>query len=214
MIKLTFCNQRVLVWDPNDVSYLRKIHRIVGSFVGSMPGFAQQNSDLGLPLLLMPEEAKHLVDTGVAVVVQYELTINDEMKEFYTKLRHDFCHQNNEQFRADRVKAIHQMSDKIIAGKEKRFAQRFPHLDRKELHEEIIRQELQKIPVITAENCAIKVNTKCPFDKRVESVIDFSYPKTPKEVIRYEVFKDLWRKNYYITDGIKFGCDFLVVMEI
>ena len=192
------------------MTLLRKTYRIVGSLIGTNPMTCHQNSDLGLPLLLMPEEAKLLVDIGVAVIYEYELKVDERVKQFYSELRRDFCEQYSQRFKNDRKQTIISMSDKIIAGKIEKFRQKYKHMDQKQLSEEIIRQELSKIPDITPETCATKVYTNCPFDKRVETVIDFSYPKTTKEVIRFQVFKDLWHKNYYITEGIKFGSDFLV----
>lgn len=41
-------------------------------------------------------------------------------------------------------------------------------------------------------------------------VTDWNYPHTEKESIRYQIFKDLWEKGYYVTCGQKFGGDFLV----
>lgn len=35
------------------------------------------------------------------------------------------------------------------------------------------------------------------------------FPKSEKEQFRYEVFKDLWEKNFRLTCGDKFGGDFL-----
>lgn len=40
--------------------------------------------------------------------------------------------------------------------------------------------------------------------------MDWNYPQTEEENLRYRVFKDLWEKNYYVTNGEKFGGDFLV----
>ena len=39
-------------------------------------------------------------------------------------------------------------------------------------------------------------------------VYDFVYPYDGKEVKR-QVFGDLWQKGFYLTDGAKFGGDFL-----
>lgn len=38
----------------------------------------------------------------------------------------------------------------------------------------------------------------------------YKYPSTTDEKLKYAVFKDLWEKNFYITNGSKFGGDFLV----
>lgn len=33
---------------------------------------------------------------------------------------------------------------------------------------------------------------------------------TEKELLIYEIYKDLWKKGYYVTNGSKFGGDFLI----
>lgn len=60
---------KYLVYDPDTVSYLRREHNICGVFIGSLPQAPQQNVFLGLPLELMPEEARLLVEKAVAYVV-------------------------------------------------------------------------------------------------------------------------------------------------
>ena len=47
-----------------DVKVLREVHHIVGSLVGALPRAPRQNSLMGLPLQLMPEEANVLLEYG------------------------------------------------------------------------------------------------------------------------------------------------------
>lgn len=58
----------ITIWDheltlrtPADIQYLRVQHHIVGSLQGTLPQVTQQNVFLGLPLVLLPEEAVLLV---------------------------------------------------------------------------------------------------------------------------------------------------------
>ncbi|KAI0482138.1 PAXNEB protein-domain-containing protein [Xylariaceae sp. FL0804] len=60
---------RYLLFDIDDVMYLRRHHNICSVFVGSVPQNPQQNVFTGLPLELMPEEAQVLVDREVGYVV-------------------------------------------------------------------------------------------------------------------------------------------------
>lgn len=48
-------------------------------------------------------------------------------------------------------------------------------------------------------------------DKRKCTVEDLK-PSIIEEdcAIKYSIFKDIWEKGHYITDGLKFGCDYLV----
>ncbi|KAF7194162.1 putative tRNA-splicing endonuclease subunit tsp-4 [Pseudocercospora fuligena] len=60
---------RFLLYDVNHVTYLRREHNISGVLTGTLPQASQQNVFLGLPLELMPEEARLLVEKDVAYVV-------------------------------------------------------------------------------------------------------------------------------------------------
>ncbi len=60
---------RYLVFDVNVVTHLRRDLRICGVLIGSIPQLPQQNIFQGLPLQLLPEEARLLVENGSAYVV-------------------------------------------------------------------------------------------------------------------------------------------------
>ncbi|KAH8681627.1 tRNA-splicing endonuclease subunit sen34 [Xylariales sp. PMI_506] len=68
-IRISKLTDRYLLFDIDDVMYLRRHHNICSPFVGTMPQAPQQNVFLGLPIELMPEEAKLLVGKKVAYVV-------------------------------------------------------------------------------------------------------------------------------------------------
>lgn len=60
---------RYLLYDVNVVTYLRREHNIIGVLIGTLPQASQQNVFLGLPLELLPEEARWLVEHSIAYVV-------------------------------------------------------------------------------------------------------------------------------------------------
>lgn len=60
---------RYLLYDINVVTYLRREHNISGVLIGTLPQASQQNVFLGLPLELMPEEARVLVEKNAAYIV-------------------------------------------------------------------------------------------------------------------------------------------------
>ena len=41
-------------------------------------------------------------------------------------------------------------------------------------------------------------------------IVEWKYPLTSDQQLKYKVYKDLWERQYYITSGEKFGGDFLV----
>lgn len=68
-IPLSLVAGKYLCFSIDAVTYLRREHHICGVLIGSIPHFPQQNVFHGLPLQLMPEEVRLLVEKGVAYVV-------------------------------------------------------------------------------------------------------------------------------------------------
>lgn len=69
LVRITKVGGRYLVFEVKDVASLRRDHCICAVLVGTTPQNPTQNLFSGLPLELLPEEAKLLVDKGVAHVV-------------------------------------------------------------------------------------------------------------------------------------------------
>lgn len=78
-IPISYISGRYLLFSIDAVTYLRREHNICGVLIGTLPQIPQQNVFLGLPLELMPEEARLLVDKGVACIVD-EAKAQDGMK--------------------------------------------------------------------------------------------------------------------------------------
>lgn len=68
-IPISYVSGRYLVFSIDAVTYLRREHHICGVLIGTLPQIPQQNVFLGLPLELMPEEARLLVEKDVACIV-------------------------------------------------------------------------------------------------------------------------------------------------
>lgn len=60
---------RYLLFDVDVIAHVRRNHNICGVLVGTIPNLSQQNVFLGIPLELMPEEARVLVEGGHAHIV-------------------------------------------------------------------------------------------------------------------------------------------------
>lgn len=81
---------RYLVFDIDDVAYIRREHGICAVFTGTMPQNPTQNVFLGLPLELYAEDAKMLLDRKVAYIADDPLEhlnklklMDDEMRKSY-----------------------------------------------------------------------------------------------------------------------------------
>jgi tRNA-splicing endonuclease subunit Sen34 len=60
---------RYLLFSVEIISHCRRKHNICGMLVGTIPNLSQQNVFLGIPVELMPEEARVLVERGAAYIV-------------------------------------------------------------------------------------------------------------------------------------------------
>lgn len=68
MIRIQILEGKAFVWNCGDARRIREEHRIVGTLVGALARKPRQNVRLGLPLQLLPEEARLLVEKGFATL--------------------------------------------------------------------------------------------------------------------------------------------------
>ncbi|KAL1841839.1 hypothetical protein VTJ49DRAFT_6516 [Mycothermus thermophilus] len=68
LVRISRVAGRYLVFDIDDVVYIRRCHGVCAVLTGTMPQNPTQNLFLGLPVELQAEEAKLLADKGVAYV--------------------------------------------------------------------------------------------------------------------------------------------------
>ena len=70
---------KYILYDVDTVSHARAKHNITGVLIGGLPQAPQQNVFSGIPLELMPEEARLLVEKGVAYLVEDVKAHKDNM---------------------------------------------------------------------------------------------------------------------------------------
>ncbi|KAM8927945.1 tRNA-splicing endonuclease subunit Sen34 isoform 2-T2 [Pelodytes ibericus] len=70
MILIHLLDGKALVWNAGDVQQIREKHGLVGNLVGALVRKPRQNARLGLPLQLLPEETRLLVEIGAAIVIR------------------------------------------------------------------------------------------------------------------------------------------------
>lgn len=78
------------LFDVNIITYVRREHHIGGVLVGTLPQFPQQNVFLGVPVVLMPEEARLLVEKGAAYIVDEVKTHSERIPLLSTEEKEAF----------------------------------------------------------------------------------------------------------------------------
>lgn len=207
------------IWDATDARRLREEFRIVGNLTGCLPRAPRQNIHLGLPLQLMPEEVTLLVEKGFAEVVQEEyLEPTEEDIARYNQQQEESYQKQVELFRNERRAEIRRKLPDIVEGKKKKRnalleerRKKGEHIDDSEFEKPVdIDPESIEIPAISKDQMLVQLHTVCAYRRKVCKTIEWTYPHTEEEKLRYKVFKDFWEKNHFLTPGMKFGGDFLV----
>lgn len=230
-IRIHLQQGNAFVWRAEDARKIREEHGLVGNLVGALVRKPRQNTRLGLPLQLLPEEARLLVEIGAARLVHHcladqessggaDASIDVDEKESYTNfLQHSY----EEQWKLalqDKKCKLEGLSEQIAEARSKR---KRPRVAQEEEPMESSSQgpikellNLEQTFHFPKEAMMVQIPTaqlRLGNEKLVdiqEVSSEWPYPGQKNHEARYKVFRDLWQKGYYLTSGGKFGGDFLI----
>lgn len=114
LVRITKTGGRYLVFEVKDVAALRREHCICAVFVGTTPQNPNQNVFSGLPIELLPEEAKLLVDKGAAYIVDDAVSHLTQLSTMDSSTRHAYL-----QSLKTRQRAFQRMADEQDAERKK-----------------------------------------------------------------------------------------------
>lgn len=254
-IPISLISGRYLLFDIDTVTHLRRAHNICGVLMGTIPQIPQQNVFLGLPVELLPEEARLLVEKEVAYIVDDARWHRDKFRSMATGSdagasdRKAYLASLRAQGRKARVAAEEIQAKRAERGLAKQAILRASK-EKKEKSKTIT----SETSVITATNESSGVNattseptedslfeshpprSASPSPSTASSMIssktDLPYTLTPtttysslpalslptydihNQVVpvppSYPLFKHLQQKSYFLTPGLRFGCDYTV----
>ena len=160
------------------------------------------------PMLLSAEEIDLLLSLNK--ISLYKFTDPYYFSEDYVnkfKLHQEMSYQKQvEVFKAERKKEIVEKGDQIVEGKLKKLKNQDEEIvvvDR----DSIIDAQIAKIKDLPRNQARIQTFQCQPWlNHDFYQVFDWTYHG--KEIKR-QAYRDLWQKGFYLTDGAKFGGDFL-----
>ncbi|KAJ5098329.1 tRNA-splicing endonuclease [Penicillium argentinense] len=226
-IPISYISGRYLLFSIDAVTYLRREHHICGVLIGTLSQLPQQNVFLGLPLELMPEEARLLVDKGVACIVDeakahggMESLAEEDRRQYLRELESQGLHasrllsdrrdQNREQVlkkldeksRAKALKAKEKKEDKDVSS---------PASEAKEEPLDLVAPEpTTSTPASknTGRQQAMGVTpaTSYPPLPQPNSSQHLPPPEVP---LSYPLFAHLSTRGYFLSPGLRFGCQYV-----
>lgn len=216
---------RYLLFDINVVTYLRRTHHICGVLIGSIPQIPQQNLFLGLPLELMPEEAKLLVEKEAAYIVddhawhkqRFSTLEGSDKRKYLDSLRAKGLEAKRIAEGASRKRSEHALA-KQAAQRRRMDAQPEGQSTSGDITEDAASESLfEDARPASPTTSAASSSPDIPYGVTpTTSYSPSSLPEnttlqpTPPVPSSYPLFEHLHSRNYFIMPGLRFGCDYNV----
>ncbi|CCU75832.1 tRNA-splicing endonuclease subunit sen34 [Blumeria hordei DH14] len=229
-VPISYIGGRYLLFDIDVVTYLRRVHHICGTLMGTLPQIPQQNLFLGLPVELMKEEVRTLVDRGHAHIVddrewhkKYKNFQGNERKLYLDSIR-------TEGLKISQAAAnVQQKRTQAVLGNVGKDVQKDNSFTKN-----LNSKDSGPKDVLTTAACETpetfmndyrsrKVNISNNISKAIQPyaitpTISYS-PSSLRSSISvnkielphsYHLYKDLYDRGYFILPGLRFGCNYNV----
>ena len=224
--------ERYMLYDIDIITWLRQAHNILGVLIGTLSQRPQQNVFLGLPLELQPEEARLLVDKSLVFIVndldwhrrdlasksagQLE-SIRTDMYKKGMALARDY--QKSRQTRTRKaLKKIRDQED--FAGAKGSYATPTPETandtSEETLFGETLTRESTLTPIASLPQSGDSdlipwTTTSTTSHPPLTPPANTPPPILPKvDASSYALFEHLHGLGYFMSPGIRFGCQFAV----
>ncbi|GES64812.1 tRNA-splicing endonuclease subunit sen34 [Aspergillus terreus] len=234
-IPISYIAGNYYVFSIDAVSYLRREHHICGVLIGTLPQIPQQNIFLGLPLELMPEEARLLVEKGVACIVDEVKVQKQGMKALMEDDRRRYLQDLESQgLQAMRVqtsrkeqqkeKALKKIEQQKKAGKAKSDSRKqAPEADDKadnpmlDLFADDNGRVASPSPTISSStgasvsksDAAMGITPPTSHPPLPSKPSDDQLLPLPQVPSSYPLFAHLHSEGYFLSPGLRFGCQYL-----
>lgn len=207
-IPINVVGGRALIYDIEHLKRLREDYNVCGTLVGILPQVPQQNVFMGLPLELMPEDVYYLVeDLKVAHVVD-DKTVHGNAVESVTEddienLRKKRSEEQEAQMAVHREMAWRKRQDALERKAKKKGEVFIPESEEK-------KKDVFGSMSDGVSNVEIPSTSKeLPGYSTFQHQDDISQLLTRPSVGRYNMYKYLHEKGYFLSPGIRFGGQFL-----
>ncbi|XP_068440617.1 tRNA-splicing endonuclease subunit Sen34 isoform X2 [Clinocottus analis] len=209
VVGVSLCDSAPLLWRVEDLRVLRS-RGLVGALLGSLPRTPRQNVRLGRPLLLLPEEERLLTERHAAAAPAAQ---DREGVELGLQVQQ---HQEDQRrsYEEQRVLALQDRKSALLR------AMTSSHTGSGS-GDEALRGRLEALDqsfTFPSSALAVQLSTARAGLSYCPEARDFLRADRPirgrdepsGDPARYQVFRDLRGRGFYLTSAGKFGGDFLV----
>jgi tRNA-splicing endonuclease subunit Sen34 len=214
---ISYIRGAYLLFDVDAVAHARRAHNICGVLIGTIPNLSQQNVFLGLPLQLMPEEARVLVEGGHAYIVDdadvHQKGFMQMGRDERLKYLRDMDEQGRDiaegKKRLLEEKAVRALREKGLVPRTREGSVAGDVKDEAGEDESLFGDaaSMVSMPKSKVEPHFVTPTTSYPplSPPSVESGLPL--PAVPRS---YPLFKHMNSKGYFAMPGLRFGCQYTV----
>ena len=230
---ISLIHNRYLLFSIDAITYIRRVHHITGVLIGSIPQIPQQNVFLGIPLQLTPEEARLLVEKGAAFIVDDAEVHQRGLRGLSDNERLSYMRGlKREGAQATRFVQARkgEKTEKVLESMKERRASPRPAMVADKREDLALEEEKDSIESMFVPAEPNRVSSPAPSQSTQNSMPDTqsyaitpttSYPPLPtpgrslsvplpKVPTSYPLFAHLHSHGYFISPGLRFGCQYLV----
>lgn len=207
VVAVSLVDSAPLLWRMQDLRAVRG-QGLVGSLVGSLPRGPRQNGRMGRPLQLLQEEQRLLGEQRAIATVTRKQGVEgaelcQEVQQYEESQQRSYEEQTVLALEDRKSSLLRAMTPSHTGSKPEALR---GHLEALDQHFSFPRSALA-IQLSTARAGL----TYCPEDRLYLQADRFTRsPVSPQSQTRYQVFRDLRGRGFYLTSAGKFGGDFLV----
>ncbi|XP_054884398.1 tRNA-splicing endonuclease subunit Sen34 isoform X2 [Poeciliopsis prolifica] len=206
VVGLSLCDSAPLLWRLQDLKAMRS-DGLVGALLGSLPRTPRQNVRLGRPLLLLPEEERLLGERrgAAALPAQNQEAAGGELQQRYAE----------EQQRSYEEQSVFALEDRKSALVRAMTSSGSDPGSDEALQRRLL--DLEQNFSFPRSALAVQLSTAraglshCP---EARAFLEADWPiraqRSPRGEARFQVFRDLRGRGFFLTSAGKFGGDFLV----
>ncbi|XP_014894576.1 tRNA-splicing endonuclease subunit Sen34 isoform X1 [Poecilia latipinna] len=207
VVGLSLCDSAPLLWRLQDLKAVRS-EGLVGALLGSLPRTPRQNIRLGRPLLLLPEEERLLGERrgAAALPARNQEVAGGELQQHYAE-------EQQRSFEEQSVLALEDRKSALVRAMTSSSGSD-PGSD------EVLQRRLLDLEQnfsFPRSALAVQLSTAraglshCP---EARAFLEADWPiraqHCPRREARFQVFRDLRGRGFFLTSAGKFGGDFLV----
>lgn len=224
---------RYLLFDINTITYIRREYHICGVLVGNIPQASQQTVFSGIPLVLLPEETRLLVERAHAFVLDDVVSHKNNMTDLSPEARKSFLASLEREGTAAAEAVRQQAEDRKIAyfakarweNKLGKSAKPKPKSIAASAHSRtdsddfLFSSPANSFPTPRATPSPTPINESPKPVQPMSVTPTTSYPPyqaeasnalpgLPEVPSSYPLFRNLHDNGYYMMPGLRFGCQY------